>query len=194
MLVGATRMLEAVVREVVAGEDRPQLANGPSGDPLARLCLATARDGSETGSPAGRRVVRPVESAVNVVEKVDPRAVGGQQAGRLVDRTLEDLRRVAKGDDAATDLAEGALGVGPAFELDPRAGKLLDQVRIGHCGSGVIGERPNQRDLAFVEGIDPARERAHCAECPAAADHRGDDERVDVHLGDEAIRLREVAE
>src|SRR6266550_8318124 len=159
MLVGSARVLEAVVRKVVAGEDRPQLANGSSGDALARLRLATARDRSETRLPARRRVVCPIEGAVGLVEEVDPGAVRVQQAGSLVNRPLKNLGRIAKGDDPSADLAKGALRLRQALELDPRPGELLDEIRVGHGRRGVIGEGPNECGLALAEGVDPARER-----------------------------------
>src|SRR6185295_11198020 len=78
-------VLEAVVVEVVAGEDRPHLADRPAGDPLAGLRLAGAGDRPEARPVAGYSVVRPVQPAGGLVQDVDPGAVRAQQAGRLVD-------------------------------------------------------------------------------------------------------------
>ena len=95
--IGALGVLEPVVVEVVAGEDRLHLADRLAGDPLARLGLAAAGDRAEAGLPAGRRVVGPVEPAGGLVEDVDPGSIGVQQAGSLVDGSLEDVLRSAGG-------------------------------------------------------------------------------------------------
>ena len=81
--VGVRRrgVLEAVVVEVVAGEDRATLADGLARDPLARLGLAGPGDRAEPGAPAGQRVVGPVEAATRLVEDVDAGAVGTEERG-----------------------------------------------------------------------------------------------------------------
>ena len=143
---------------------------------------------------AGRRVVRPVEAAGRLVEDVDPGAVRGEQAGRLVDGQLEDLLRVAQADDPAADLAQRPLRVGPALDVRPGAAQLLDEVGVGHRRGGVVGERPDERDLLVAERVGPAGERAHRAEHPAAAAERGDEERPDREVVDEAVGAGEVDE
>ena len=68
---------------------RPEIPSPAFASPLPAI-------GPETGQLAGRGVVRPVERAVARVEEVDPGAVGREEGSRLVDRELEDLRRVAQ--------------------------------------------------------------------------------------------------
>jgi hypothetical protein len=58
----------------------------------------------------------------------------------------------------------------------------------------VIGEGPDERDVAVVEAVLAAGECAHCPVCPGTADERGDDERVDAEVGDEPVGAGEVHE
>ncbi len=194
VLVRRGRMLEPIVVEVVAGEDGPQFPDGPTGDPLAGLGLAAPADRPETGPPSRRRVVGPVESAARLVEDVDPGSIGSKQPGGLVDGPLENFLRVTEGDDPPADLAQRAFRFCAAFDVPTRAPELLDEVRVGHRGGGMIGEGPDQGDLGVAEGVPPPRERAHRAVRPGAADERGHDEGVDVDVVDEAVGLREVDE
>jgi hypothetical protein len=194
VLVGCFGMLEAVVVQVVAGEDRSQLADRPTGDPLPRLGLAASGDGPEARPPAGRGVVRPVEAAGGLVEDVDPGSVCAEQPRRLVDRPLEDLLGVAEGDDPAADLAQRALRIRPALDVRPRAAELLDEVGVGHRRRGMVRQGPDERDLRVAQGVDSAGERPHRPERPAAADEGGHDERMDREVGDEPVRVGEVDE
>ena len=172
MRVGQVRVLEAVVVQVVAREDRLHLTNRPPRDPFAGLCLAAATDRPETRPATRRRVVGPVERAVVLVKKIDPRAFGGEKACRLVDRELEHLCRIPEGGDPGADLTQGELGVGASLHLRSRAGELLDELRVGHRNRGVIGERSDEGDIVLVEGVGPARIRTKGAEDPVAGDQR----------------------
>jgi hypothetical protein len=192
--VGRGRVVEPLVVEVVPGEDRTALADRLAGDPLPGLGLAGPGDGAETGPPAGRGVVRPIEAAGHFVEDVDAGAVGVQQARGLVDRPLQDLLGMTQADDPAADLAQGALGVGTPLDVCLRAAELVDEVGVGHGRGGVVGERAHERDLLVAECFEPARERSHRSECPAAAHERRDEERVNREVADEAVGVGEMDE
>ena len=140
------------------------------------------------------RRVGPAQQARTRVDQVDPRAVGLEQAGRLVDGALEDVGQVRGRRDPGIDLAQRPLDLGALGELDPRLVEVGDEPRVRGRGGGVFGERADERDLRVVEGAGPGRERPERAEHLAAADHRGDDHRADADVVDDAVGVGRVME
>ena len=81
-------MLE-LARQVVARGDDPSLEHGLTGQPLADAEAGRAHRLALLVGQA--RVVRGDEDALGGIELVDHRAVGTQQAARLVDDPLEEV-------------------------------------------------------------------------------------------------------
>ena len=136
-LVGAVHVAE-LAGEVVARGDDPALGHGPAGQALAepeprgadRLALLLGQPG----------VVGRYEHALVRVELVDHRAVGAQQAARLVDDPLEQVARSADGGDPGGDLAQRLLGLGATLDDRARARQLLDQAGVPDGDRGLRRE------------------------------------------------------
>ena len=115
VILGLVR--DARIHEVVVGPDR---APEPSCQPVHAALERKAK----TEHPVARRVVhagrddRPEEGPVFAHEG-EMRAVGTEQALRLICEPLEDRVRVPQSRDAGDDLAERLLRLGPPCDLGP---------------------------------------------------------------------------
>ena len=104
--------------DVVARPERPAGDDRLAGDALIEGLVGVVRPILFAGLDGPGRV-GPAQQADLRVDQVDPRAIGAQQAGRLVDAELEDRRQVGGGTDPGGDLAQRPLDVGPLGELAP---------------------------------------------------------------------------
>ena len=140
------------------------------------------------------RGVGPAEQPRPGIDEVDPRAIGAQEAGRLVDRELQHARKVGRRGDPGVDLAQRSLNLGSLGELRSRAVEVLDQAGVGHRGGGMIGQRADEGDLRLVERLRAGGERAHRPEHLVAGGERRDDHRADADVLDDAVGLGGMAE
>ena len=140
-------MRERAVGEVVARPDRPGAEDGLPGDPLVdRLVRVVRRD--DVAGPLVARDVGAGELVRRRVDEVDARAVGVEQADRLVDRALEHGRQVGRRADPRGDLAQRALDVGARAASSAREwSSSLDEPGIRHRGGGMVGQRPDEGDV-----------------------------------------------
>ena len=160
--IGLVDVLE-LAREVVAGRDHAtfghRLARQPLADPQP---LRTDEVALLVGQP---RVVGRDEDALVGVELVDDRAVGPEQATRLVDDPLEQVARLADRGDPGGDLAERPLGLGTSFD-DRRASGPAPRSGA-RCGSrsrpgwrGRSGPRRRRRRRRPAGATRPTASRA----------------------------------
>ena len=103
----------------------------------------SAQSGTTAIASPGR--VRPAQRVDLRVVQVDPRAVGFEQAGRLLDDLLEDLGGLEDGRHARRDLAQRPLRIGLPGDLRVRSLELLDQAGVDDGDGGVVGQRAEQR-------------------------------------------------
>ena len=116
VLVRAAAVGEARVVDVVARPERPAADDRLARDALVERLVGVVGPFLVAGlDRAGG--VGPAQEAEVRVDQVDPRTVGAEQAGCLVDTKLEDRGQVGGGADPRRDLAQGALDVGPLGEL-----------------------------------------------------------------------------
>ena len=116
VLVRPRGVREARVADVVAGPERPAGDDRLAGDALVERLVGVVGPILFAGLDRPGRVCPAQQTEVRV-DQVDPRAVGAEQAGRLVDAELEDCRQVGRGTDPGGDLAQRALDVGPLGEF-----------------------------------------------------------------------------
>ena len=171
-------VVEAVVREVVAGEDGPLLGEGEPGDSLTRLEASGLGPVGDDRHGLARRV-GPAQAVRLGVVLVDPGAVRFEQPGRLVDDPLEDLGRVQDGRHAGCDLAQRPLGIGAPGDLGPGALQLLDQAGVRDRDGRLVGEGRQQAGVLGIEGVGPVRVGVDDAEHLVAMDQRRGDHRPD---------------
>ena len=114
--VGAPAVREAIVVGVVAGPERTRVDHRLAGDALLERLVGIIGPHVIVGLD-GARGVRPAQQARSRIDEVDARAIGVQQARRLVHRQLEDAREVGGRRDTGVDLAERPLDFGPLGEL-----------------------------------------------------------------------------
>ena len=118
--VGQLVVLE-LGRHVVADGDDPALGHG-----LARDALAEPQVGQLDALALGvadARVVGPAQGLAVRVELVDDRAVGAQQADRLVGDALQDVAGLAHRGQPGTDLAQRLLGLRAALDVASAIGR-----------------------------------------------------------------------
>ena len=102
--------------------------------------------------------------------------IGLEEALRILDDALEDLVRVAQGGDAGRDVAQRALGLGPAGEGLARALELVDEPGVGDGDRGLLGEAAQHRGIELVEGIGIVADDLDRAERSGLADDRRGDQ------------------
>ena len=141
VLVELIAVGEGRVVEVVPGAPDPPLGHRHAADALAHA------DRDVVGRPVGRGVGdRPAEERVVVLERVDDRGVGVEQAQRLLRRALKDGGRIVEGGDLGADGGQGLLGVDALAQLLVQAG-VVDRDRR------LAGEDLEELLVRGVEGI-----------------------------------------
>ena len=106
-LVGASRVRERGVAQIVAGPDHLPFGDRPPRHALADADRHVVRRRHVRGGPEHRTVVGELVRAGTYL--VDDDVVRAQQPLRLVDRPQQHGRRVAQRGDRGRDLAQGAL-------------------------------------------------------------------------------------
>ena len=168
------------VDEVVIGADRSAERGGEAVD-------AAIEGELEVEHPAARGVVDPGRDDRHEVGALlgherEVRAVGAEEAARLVDDELEDLVGIADGGDACRDLAQRLLRVDAARELLLGAGELVDEPGVGDGDRRLRRERLDDRDVVVVERVRCGRQDAERAERAMLAGERHRQDRPDAGL------------
>ena len=173
-LVGADRMRERGVAQVVAGPDHAAIGDGLAGNSLADAHGHVVR-GRHVRAGAEDRAV--VGQLVRVgTDLVDDNVVGMQQPFRLVDRPQEHRRRVAQGCDGRRDLTQRALRLDLVGELAGRHLGLGVEPRIDEDDRRLVGEEAEQLGRVGVERGGLLRVDADRPDGSLRADQRcGDD-------------------
>ena len=98
-----------------------------------------------------------------------------EQAGRLVDDVLEQLRRVLDRHQAPGDLAQRALGIGGPLEGALAGREPVHEPRVGERDRRLRGQRVEQPERVLAEGVAvPMAGLEHADEAFLADDRRRD--------------------
>ncbi len=185
--------LEAVVGRVVGRDERPLLGERKPCHALARLQAARERPFRDVlHRLAGREA--PAQDALLVVVQVDARAVGLEEARRLVDDPLEHLAGIEDRGHARVDLAQRPLRVGAPRDLFARALELLDQARVHDRHRALVGQRAKHGRVLCAERTRGVAVHGQHAEDLVVAHERRRDDRADARGTDEGVAFRRVGE
>ena len=181
------------VGDVVRRPDRLAELGGEPVDPAAHREAQAEQPGLDLGiRRAGHHDRDEVRAVLGHPGQV--RAVGPQQAHRLVDDPVEDDLRLAQRGDPGGDVAQGPFRVGPPGDGRLRALQLLDQPRVGDRDGRLVGQPAEDRGIDVVEGVAVAPVDLDRAERSLVADDRGDDQVADPRPLGHRVGLREVLE
>jgi hypothetical protein len=102
------------------------------------------------------------------------RAIGIEQAHRLVDHAVEDDLGLAQGGDPGRDVAERPFRVGALGDGRLRALELLDQPGVRDRDGSLVGKAAEDRGVDVVEGVAVASVDLDRPERALVADDRRD--------------------
>ena len=170
---------DARIGQVIGRPDRGALHGGQAVDPAAE------REAHTHQPRPGRLVVTAGDDERDEVGAV--RCHPGQvcpvaleQTPRLLHHPLEELVGIGQGGDPSCDIAQRALGLGPASESAPRALQLLDKARVGDGDRRLFGEAAEDHGVELVERRWLVTHHLDRTERSGVADDRRRDEPADV--------------